>query len=57
MVTNAERDAYCRRLIETWMADGLMHLFSPQARASALLTVSRVAGEMAEEEIAKVPDE
>ena len=56
MVTNAERDAYCRRLIEKWMADGLLHLFTPQARASALMTVSRVAGELAEEEMAKVPD-
>jgi hypothetical protein len=48
-------DDIAREVIGKWIGQ-YGDLFSPGARASALLTVSRIAADMAEEEIAKLPD-
>jgi hypothetical protein len=55
-----EIDAIARALIQRWMDDelfakGAADLFGPGARAAALMTISRVAEEMAEGEIAQLP--
>lgn len=48
-------DDIARGLVERWVAE-LSDLFGPAVRASALLTIARVAGELAEKEEAKIPD-
>jgi hypothetical protein len=48
-------DDIARDLIERWIAQ-FADLFGPGVRAAALLTISRVAGEMSEREEAKMPD-
>lgn len=48
-------DEIARDVIGKWIGQ-FGDLFSPGTRAAALLTISRVAGEMANEEEAKIPD-
>ncbi len=54
-----EIDAIARQVIQRWMDDQLFakarELFGPGARAAMLMTISRVAEEMAEGEIAQLP--
>jgi hypothetical protein len=48
-------DDIARDLIERWLAT-FADLFGPGVRAAVLLTISRVAAEIAEREEAKIPD-
>ena len=54
-LTPEQIDATARAVITRWL-DQLGELFGPAARAAALLTISRVAAEMAEHEEARIPD-
>jgi hypothetical protein len=55
-VTQAEIEEVARLVIGQWMKNTRFDLFGPQARAAALFTFARICEEMAEEEIAKLPD-
>ena len=48
-------DDTAREVIGRWLAP-FGDVFSPGARAAALMTISRVAAELAEAELAKLPD-
>lgn len=55
-----EIDAIARQVIQRWMDDQLLfakarELFGPGARAAMLMTISRVAEDIAEGEIAQLP--
>jgi len=55
-VTQDEIDAIARAVIERWVDEQLKGLsMSLGSRAAVLLTVSRVAGRMAEEAIMQLP--
>jgi hypothetical protein len=54
MADTNDHDAIARRLLGLWLKE--MEIFSPAARCSALLTLARVAAELADEEEAKIRD-
>jgi len=54
MVDTNDHDETARRIIREWLA--MLDVFSPGARCAALLTIARVAEELAAEEEAKIRD-